>query len=64
MCLPLIPLLPDTRCSEEVMWNLFLFCKPWACSVWTAGIQLEDPPLSPWKATSLTHILTCSSWIR
>lgn len=55
---PLVPPLPSTRVSEELMWNLFLFCNPWACPVWTARILLEEPPLPPWKATSLTHILT------
>lgn len=50
MCLPLVPALASTLCSEEAMWNLFLFCNP-AC---TARIQLQEPP---WTAPSLTHIL-------
>lgn len=45
-CLPLVPALPSTLCSGEVMWNLFLFCNP----VWTGRIQLQEPPLPPWTA--------------
>lgn len=38
-----------------------MFRNPRACPVWTARIRLEGPPSPPWKATSLSHILTRSA---
>lgn len=59
--------LPSARCALLLGWQeitqdlLLLFPNLGDCPVWAASIQLEGPPSPPWKATSLTHILTRSS---
>lgn len=44
---------------QEITRGLFLFHNPWDCPVWTASLGLEGPPSPSWKATDLSHILTC-----